>query len=207
MAILLVFLKYPSAGKVKTRLAASIGPGRAASLYRQWIGLVLERVQPLRGQSLGGQARVVGYFDGGSQQDFAPWDALVDEWWPQPAGDLGDRLRAGFDAAHALSEPVVAIGTDCLELDAPLLEAAFEALDRNDVVFGPALDGGYYLIGTSRNLPGFFDDVPWSSPSTLAAHLSLCARSAWSVELLDPRRDIDTVADWLAHQRTEDAAP
>jgi len=207
MAILLVLLKYPAAGKVKTRLAASIGPLPAASLYREWIGLVLKRVQPLRERRLGAQVRVIGYFDGGSQQDFSPWDALVDEWWPQPAGDLGDRLRAGFEAGHAAGGPVIAIGTDCLELDAALIAAACDALNRSEVVFGPALDGGYYLVGTSRNLPGFFHDVPWSSASTLAAHLSLCAESAWSVELLDTRRDIDMVEDWLEHRRTQEAAP
>src|SRR3954468_11243757 len=149
MEILLVLLKYPAAGRVKTRLAASIGPRRAASLYGQWIGLVLDRVQPPRGR-----ARGVGYFAGGTRRDFAPWGALADEWWPQPAGDLGDRLSHGFEAAHALGGPVIAIGTDCLELDAPLLRAAFEALEEKEVVFGPSLDGGYYLVGTRRLLPG-----------------------------------------------------
>jgi rSAM/selenodomain-associated transferase 1 len=195
-AILLVFLKYPRAGAVKTRLAASIGPRRAAALYRGWITLVLTRLQPLRER-----VRMVGYFDGAACEAFAPWLALADEWWAQPEGDLGERLRAGFAAAHAAGGPVVAVGTDCLELDASLVLAALDALEGHDAVFGPALDGGYYLVGTARELPGFFRDIPWSSPSTLSAHLSRCAANGWSVGLLPARGDIDTADDWREHRR------
>lgn len=193
---LLVFLKYPLAGAVKTRLATAIGHERAADLYRQWIGLILARLQPLRGS-----VRIVGCFDGAPQEAFGPWDALVDEWWQQPEGDLGNRLRAGFEKWLAGDRPIAAIGTDCLDLDAPLVERAFEFLRESDVVFGPAADGGYYLVGASRNLPGFFDDIPWSTSQTLATHLSLCSLRRWSVRLLPPRRDIDTWADWLEHNR------
>jgi rSAM/selenodomain-associated transferase 1 len=198
----LVFLKYPRPGEVKTRLAASIGPRRAAALYREWIKLVLAQLQPLRDRIL-----VVGYFDGATREAFGPWLSLADEWWAQPAGDLGERLRAGFEAAHARGGPVVAIGTDCLELDAPLLQAAFGALEENPAVFGPSLDGGYYLVGTARELPGFFRDIPWSSACTLSAHLSRCAANGWPVGLLPARRDIDTGEDWLEHCRSRGTRP
>jgi rSAM/selenodomain-associated transferase 1 len=196
MPTLLVLLKYPSPGAVKTRLAASIGPQRAAALYRGWIGLVLDRLQLLRMDS-----RVVGYFDGAPQEAFAPWRTLADEWWRQPPGDLGERLRAGFATAHARGAPVAAVGTDCLELDPPLVQRAFDLLRQTDAVFGPAADGGYYLVGTARDLPGFFDGIPWSSPATLTAHRALCAARGWSVGLLPVRPDIDTWEDWLRHGR------
>ena len=202
MATILVFLKYPRAGEVKTRLAASIGSQRAADLYREWITLVLTQLQLLRGRIL-----VVGYFDGAAREAFAPWLSLADEWWAQPPGDLGERLGAGFEAAHARGGPVVAIGTDCLELDATLLRAAFDALAENQAVFGPSLDGGYYLVGTARALPGFFRDIPWSSACTLSTHLSLCAGNGWSVGLLPSRRDIDTGEDWLEHCRSRGTRP
>ena len=202
MATLLVFLKYPRAGDVKTRLAASIGARRAATLYREWITLVLTRLQSLRNRTL-----VVGYFDGAAREEFATWLSLADEWWAQPSGDLGERLGAGFAAAHARGGPVIAIGTDCLDLDAPLLQEAFGALEEHQAVFGPALDGGYYLVGTARDLPGFFRDIPWSSACTLSAHLSLCAASGWSVGLLPARRDIDTGEDWLEHCRSRGTRP
>jgi rSAM/selenodomain-associated transferase 1 len=194
MPTLLVFLKYPTPGKVKTRLAAHLGDQPAADLYREWIVLVLRQIQPLRQH-----ARIVGFFDGATRDAFEPWNSLVDDWWPQPAGDLGHRLCAGFQDAHCNGGPVAALGTDCLEVDAPLINAAFDILKDKDAVFGPALDGGYYLVGTARHLPGFFTGIPWSSSKTLDAHFSHCRRNGWSVGLLPTRRDIDTREDWLQH--------
>ena len=196
--ILLVFLKYPSPGAVKTRLAATIGPERAAEMYREWIGRVLERLQPIRDH-----AHLIGCFDGAPRGAFAPWSALADDWWPQPAGDLGDRLRAGFAQAHALGAPVAAVGTDCLELESSLVRRAYDVLRSKDAVFGRAEDGGYYLLGTARELPGFFDGLPWSSPNTLAAHLARCAACGWTVGLLPALRDIDTWDDWQRYRRAD----
>lgn len=198
---LVVFLKYPAAGKVKTRLAASIGSERAVALYRQWIGLVFTRLQPLRDR-----VHVVACYDGAPHHAFAPWNPLADEWWPQPAGDLGHRLQDAFEKAHARGGPVVTLGTDCLELDAPALQEALDFLAEKDVVFGPATDGGYYLVGTARRLPGFFRGIPWSSPETLSAHLSLCRDHGWSVGLLPARHDIDTWEDWLFYCRMHEGS-
>lgn len=199
---LLVFLKYPAAGAVKTRLAAAIGYERAAVDYRQWIGLVLNQLQPLRGA-----VRIVGCFDGATLNAFAPWDALVDAWWPQPLGNLGERLRAGFEEWRACSDRMAAIGTDCLEIDAPLVKSAFEILTETDAVFGPTLDGGYYLVGTSRDLPGFFEGIPWSTAQALTVHVTLCTQRQWSVGLLPVRRDIDTWEDWLEYTRERREIP
>jgi rSAM/selenodomain-associated transferase 1 len=189
----LVFLKHPEPGRVKTRLAAAIGPGRAAALYREMIDAVFALLQPVRPR-----ARVVGYFDGAPEIAFAPWRALADEWWPQPAGDLGARLDAGFRAGAG--GPVLAVGTDCLDIDPALLGEAFGELAERDAVFGPAHDGGYYLVGTARHIPGFFAGVPWSSEDTLAEHLALCRRSGWSFGMLPALHDIDTHDDWLAYR-------
>ncbi len=194
-ATVLVFLKYPEPGRVKTRLAATVGPETAAVLYREMIDTVFELLQPLRTR-----ARLVGYFDGAPEDQFAGWRPLVDEWWAQPAGDLGARLDAGFRAGAGRG-PVLAVGTDCLDIDAELLGRAFDVLNDRDAVFGPAHDGGYYLVGTARHVPGFFAGVPWSSAQTLSEHLALCRRNDWSVGLLSPLHDIDTHDDWLAYRR------
>jgi rSAM/selenodomain-associated transferase 1 len=199
MPTLLVFLKYPVAGRVKTRLAASIGPERAATLYRQWIGLVFSRLQPLRDR-----VRIVACYDEAPRHAFALWEPFADEWRPQSAGSLGRRLHDAFEMAHTRGGPVVAIGTDCLELDAPAIQEALDLLAEKDVVFGPATDGGYYLVGNAKPLQGFFQGIPWSSPETLAAHLSLCRDRGWSVGLLPARRDIDTWEDWLFHCRVHE---
>lgn len=196
MPTLLVLLKYPSVGQVKTRLARSIGPQRAAAMYRDWIGTVLELVQPLRSQ-----VRVIGFFDGAPSGAFQTWETLADEWWSQPAGNLSDRLEAGFSRAFSEDSPVVAIGTDCLEIERSLIQTAFAQLEGHDVVFGPTFDGGYYLVGTRENQPNFFRGVSWSSRDTLASHQAACDDNGWSVAMLPMLRDIDTWEDWQAHCR------
>jgi glycosyltransferase A (GT-A) superfamily protein (DUF2064 family) len=141
---------------------------------------------------------LVGFHDGGPAERFAEWSALVDEWWPQPAGDLGARLAAGFADAHARGGPVLAVGTDCPEINAGLIDMALDLLRTSDAAFGPTADGGYYLVGTARHLPGFFERVRWSSPDTLSDHLGRCRERGWSVGLLPELADIDTGDDWQA---------
>ncbi len=191
---LLVFVKYPQPGRVKTRLARTVGPERAATLYRDWIGLVLDRLQPLRVTT-----RLVAYFDGAAERAFADWHQFADDWQPQPAGDLGERLAAGFQAGFASGGPVLAVGTDCLEMEPDLLEQAFEELSHKDVVFGPTPDGGYYLVGTAAVRPSLYRAVRWSSPYTLSDHLLRCRAEGWSVALLPTRHDLDTWEDWQAY--------
>jgi rSAM/selenodomain-associated transferase 1 len=190
----LVFLKYPQAGRVKTRLAEFVGPEQAASLYRDWIGIVFGQLESLRSNT-----RLVGYFDGASAEAFAEWQRLADEWWPQPSGDLGDRLIAGLARGFDAGGPVLAVGTDCLEMGPALIEQAFEGLARTDVVFGPTPDGGYYLVGMAAFRPALFRSVRWSSSYTLSDHLLRCREEGWSVSSLPMRHDIDTWQDWLAY--------
>ena len=192
---ILVFAKYPEPGRVKTRLAATVGKERAAAMYRGWVAEVLAALQPLRGRT-----RLVCSFDGAPRASFSDWEGLVDDWWPQPQGDLGERLAAGFRWGLTGGGPVVAVGTDCLELDAALVGEAFDLLAAGrDAVFGPTPDGGYYLVGMSAELPGLFAGVRWSDPDTLTDHLSRCRERGWSYALLPARHDIDTWDDWAAY--------
>ena len=146
---------------------------------------------------------IKGYFDGAPQEAFRDWHALADDWWPQPTGDLGKRLVAGFQRGFDLGGPVIALGTDCMEIETDLLLQAFRELSCHDVVFGPTADGGYYLIGLSAARPELFRSIRWSSPFTLDDHLHCCREERWSVSLLSMRHDIDTENDWHAYlQRT-----
>jgi len=190
----LVFLKYPKAGRVKTRLAEYIGPEQAASLYRNWIGIVFGQLQSLRSNTW-----LVGYFDGAAADAFADWRRLADEWWPQPPGDLGDRLIAGFEKGFDTDGPVLAVGTVCLEMGPELIEQGFEGVAHTDVVFGPTPDGGYYLVATADFRPSLFRSIRWSSPYTLSDHLLRCREEGWSVSSLPMRHDLDTWQDWLAY--------
>lgn len=192
----LVYLKYPEPGRVKTRLAATIGIQAAAELYRGWIGVVLGRLQSLRPA-----VSVIGAIDGAGPEAFAAWGNLVDGWWQQPGGDLGARLDEGFRHAHAADRPVLAVGTDCLEIEPDAVHEAFDLLRSNDAVFGPTGDGGYYLVGTAHYLTGFFKGIRWSTPNTLRDHFLRCHESDWRAELLPTLTDIDTWDDWVAYCR------
>lgn len=198
----IVFLKHPHPGQVKTRLAAEIGFERAAELYRGWIEEVFAPLQSIRDH-----ARVIGYFSGGECAQFAPWHHLADDWLPQPTGDLGERLTAGFARAFDESHRVIAIGTDCLDVSADLLDSAFVKLENSDAIFGPARDGGYYLVGLSRPILGIFDAVRWSCAATLADHLENCRKNGWAWELLETKSDIDTWDDWLNHCKARNRPP
>lgn len=199
---LLVFLKYPAPGRVKTRLAADLGPHAAARLYRRWIELVFRQLQPLRPDY-----RLLALYDGAPLGRFAPWLPLADRWLPQHHGNLGQRLDAAFrqiqldepgTAVPSYPRPACAIGTDCLELDPPLIRQAFQLLGTCDVVLGPAYDGGYYLIGTAAFCPRLFDNIRWSTPWTLDDQIRQCRQLGCSYACLPPRRDIDTLDDWRA---------
>ena len=225
---LLVFLKYPEPGKVKTRLGAAVGMDRAAQLYRQWVQHVLQQVQAIRNR-----VRLIAVYDGAPLDAFAPWHHLVDLWWAQNKGHLGNRLTAAFYQAQIvlhkvdtllpnsssgnwqddsseettsasrtpMRTPVCAIGTDCLELDALLLQRGFDLLQHHDVVIGPTYDGGYYLIGTANFIPHLFDNIRWSSPWTLEDQVRQSQTLGYKVVYLPPRADIDTVDDWHAYCR------
>jgi rSAM/selenodomain-associated transferase 1 len=193
---LLVFLKYPEPGRVKTRLAATIGDLEAARLYANWVTITLERVQALRGE-----IHIVCYYDGAPPEAFGRWRTLADEWWSQPQGDLGSRLESGFGRAFARgARSCLAIGTDCLEMEADDIEMAIAALSSCNAVFGPAEDGGYYLVGTASILADFFTNVRWSANTTLSDHLQRCRENGWSYQLLATRRDIDSGEDLDWHQ-------
>lgn len=123
------------------------------------------------------------------------------EYVPQGSGDLGERMARAIRAelAHGAAR-VVVIGTDCPELGAADIESAFAALDEADVVFGPATDGGYYLVGVRDNHPSLFGRMIWSASDTLAVSLERAAAAGLDVHLLAPRSDIDTAEDLRAWQ-------
>ena len=111
-------------------------------------------------------------------------------------------LRSAFDEG---ASRVAVIGTDCPELDRGVIEAAMKLLDAHDVVFGPASDGGYFLVAIHGRAAGtalqaLFTYIPWSSPTTLAASISRASSAGLSIAQLDTLPDIDTAEDWLAWQ-------
>ncbi len=195
---LLVFLKAPRPGIAKTRIAATLGDGAALDIHRDLVAGTLARVA----------ASPEGY---GVELRFAPDDAApeIAPWlrpgWrmvPQGGGDLGARMSRAFEDAFADGcTGVVVVGTDCPDLTAEDLRAAWDGLADHDVVVGPAEDGGYWLLGTSAPRPGLFAGIAWSSSSVLADTLSIARSEGLSVRMLRRLNDVDTAHDWERHLR------
>lgn len=194
--ILLVFAKDPVPGRVKTRLAAEVGPDEAARIYRSLGRRVVDQVR-------GGPYRTVVCFD--------PPEArtAVEEWLgthgvefhPQSPGNLGDRLEAAFRWAFQESDRVLVIGTDAPGVDAKGMEAALRTLDEADLALGPALDGGYYLLGLRDPTPELFREIPWSTAEVLEATRARARELGLEEVLLPPLRDVDTREDLMRLER------
>jgi len=189
---LLVFLKAPRPGQVKTRLAADIGADEAARVYRGLAERVLAQTSPERADSY---QRVLFFAPADAQAEIAAWlpgETLV----AQDPGDLGRRMEAAFALAFARGATRAAlIGTDVPRLSRVHVEEALNALDRCPVVLGPATDGGYYLVGLRQPQPDLFRDVAWGTSSVRETTLHRAAALGLAVHLLPPLRDVDTAAD------------
>ena len=119
------------------------------------------------------------------------------ETMAQCEGDLGQRLRVFFEHARSLGcSRIVAIGTDSPTLPTDWVEQSFHLLASNDVVLGPAFDGGYYLVGTSNECLTIFDDIPWSTSRVLETTIARVREASARLALLPPWYDVDTVDDW-----------
>lgn len=187
---LILFLRAPVLGTVKSRLAAGIGPEAALAAYTTLLDTL---VRSLRSES---EVELRVTPDDGAAR-VAPW--LQPGWavHPQGNGDLGDRLhRATSEHLAHGSAGVLVIGSDCPDITPADLQEAREHLATHDVVLGPALDGGYWLIGLRRPAPSLFSSMPWGTGSVLDETLRRLRESGLSHHLLRPLADIDTPADW-----------
>jgi uncharacterized protein len=197
--VLIVFLKAPTPGRVKTRLAADLGDDRAAAIYRE---LIAETFQHLPWDMLDVW---LCYDPPEAESEIRAWLTptlpKVVTFLPQAAGDLGARLDAASRAAFAAGATTVTmIGTDCPEFRFPVFVILRRFLaEPIDCVFGPAADGGYYLVALKRPCSEIFTDIPWSTDQTLSASLAAAGRAKLRTHLLTRTlRDIDTLADFTA---------
>ncbi|MDQ3291583.1 MAG: TIGR04282 family arsenosugar biosynthesis glycosyltransferase, partial [Bacteroidota bacterium] len=157
--LLLIFVKNEIPGKVKSRLAATIGEEKALQVYQ----VLLKRTYEI---TLTLPFTKAVYYSDFVQEDF--WSPPFYENYVQAGQDLGERMQNAFEKAfEAGYEQVCIIGSDCYELTEEIILQAFDKLDRNDVVIGPAQDGGYYLLGMKALHESFFMGKSWSTDSVL----------------------------------------
>jgi uncharacterized protein len=188
---LLVFVKVPEEGKVKTRLARTIGDEAACGLYRCFV------VDTLALARLTGRDTMVFFYPPEAVENAVDWlggdVALV----PQRGGDLGERMIAAFREVLHDYRYAVLIGSDVPDLPSEIVEEAFESLEKNDAVIGPAKDGGYYLIGFSAG--GFtttpFKGPEWGGPQVFQRTMANIIAGRLKVHVLPPWNDIDDYDD------------
>ena len=196
---LIVFARAPRPGRTKTRLMPLLGPQRTADLYRCFLTDTLVR-------ACRAEADVtVAVADA---EDVDAVGAFVSRFCPgarvtvQSEGDLGARMADALQQALARgAAPATLIGTDSPDLPPDRVEQAFSLSRTHDVVLGPCLDGGYYLIAMAHIVPGVFEGVEWSSENVLADTLERAGRQGATSALLDPWYDVDTPTDLIALQQ------
>ena len=189
---LYVFVRAPVLGAVKRRLAAGAGAVEALRFYRAATENLLRRV--------GCDPRwetILAVTPDMAARDVSPWPAGIVRRG-QGGGDLGARM--GRILARDRKVPVAIVGSDIPELGARHVQSAFAALRSADLVFGPAADGGYWLVGRRPGIPtrGLFDGVRWSSPHALAdtrANVPFRRKAAF-LETLEDVDDAESYARW-----------
>ncbi len=194
--ILIVFLKHPEPGKVKTRLAADIGKRRAAMLYRVFVETVLERTES---KSF---SRIIFYTPSSKKKQLTRWLGPAVEYCPQQGRDLGERMLNAFRYAFAQgADKTVIIGTDSPTLDNRTILNAFRKLNQADAVIGPSTDGGYYLLGMKKLHRQLFMGMAWSTGKVLERTLSVLKKSGLTHSCLRKVFDVDTLEDLVTLER------
>jgi len=186
--LIIVFVKNIKLGKVKTRLAKTIGNQGASEVYSE-----LVKVTELATKNIATDKRI--YFS----------EAVVNNKWKndyktvQLGKNLGERMKNAFiDGFKDGYTHIVLIGSDLPDIKSEHLKDGLQALHKNEVVFGPAEDGGYYLIGLSKMHNAIFDNKPWSEPTLLKKTLRELKENQVTFTTLDTLNDIDTYEDLIA---------
>ena len=187
---LVIMVKAPHAGRVKTRLAAAIGAIEAVRCYRVMLARTVRRLADGRWNTW-----LAVTPDGAARRMAARGTAVV----PQGPGGLGERMQRLMDGMPP--GPVVIVGSDIPGIGRGDVAAAFRALGGHDAVLGPADDGGYWLVGQRRvpRVLRLFEGVRWSSAETLGDTIANLAEN--KVSLLRTMGDLDEEADYLRWRR------
>ncbi len=202
---LIVFTRFPVPGITKTRLIPALGAEGAAELQREMTRHTLAAARQLAAE---GRVSVEVRFEGADVRQMGAYFGNDVVYRPQGPGNLGCRMQRAFaEACRAGIERIVIIGADCPGVTPELVRQAFDRLANSDVVLGPASDGGYYLIGLQRPIPGLFAQIPWGSGRVLEETLRRADELALGVFLLRTLSDVDRPEDLGVWHRARRSSP
>ncbi len=185
---LIIFVKNPEKGKVKTRLAKTIGDDRALEVYKQLLSHT-------RHVALNTDVdRLLFYNQSINEKD--DWNSNSFKKFVQADGDLGNKMQYAFSTAFELGyESVTIIGSDCAQLTPKIINTAFQDLVEKDFVIGPALDGGYYLLGMNQLHEKVFSDKNWSTETVFSDTINDIESMNKSYSELQTLSDVDHEKD------------
>ena len=191
---LLLFLKYPERGKVKSRLAKDLNKDITILLYKNFILDLLDTLKK-------GRFRVkICFYPPDSKEKVTDWLGNNYVYMPQKGKDLGERMKNAFMTVYSEGfSKAVLIGSDIPDLNNAVLDEACEC-DDHDAVIGPASDGGYYLIGFKNNtfLPEIFEGIQWGRGTVFKKTVEILKRNNRKVHILPEWQDIDRLDDLRA---------
>jgi rSAM/selenodomain-associated transferase 1 len=186
--LLMIFVRNARIGRVKTRLAASIGDEAALELYIRMLEYTAATTSKVKSD------KAVFYSDFIDEVD--EFDSKHFQKFLQFGSDLGERMKnafvKGFGRAY---NQIIIIGSDCMELNEEILSQAFLSLESNDVVIGPAKDGGYYLLGMKKLHASLFEEIQWSSENVFLDTLLKLKKEKLTYAVLPELRDVDVYED------------
>ena len=196
--LIIVFTRNPELGKCKTRLAASIGDENALAVYKNLIQHTSNCVQAIKTDA------VAFYTERIQKNDV--WDDSFFQKQIQVEGHLGEKMQAAFQWGFSNGyENICIVGSDLFSLQVSDLVEAFQTLTQNDLVFGPAKDGGYYLMGMKKLHLEAFLYKAWSTQTVLEETLK--DLQGKSISLLQTKNDVDTVEDLVQHPELHQYIP
>jgi rSAM/selenodomain-associated transferase 2/rSAM/selenodomain-associated transferase 1 len=208
---LIIFTRYPEPGKTKTRMIPMLGEQGAADLQRRMTEHLISKTRKL---SSSHPASIEIRYEGGNQNLIQNWLGGQFIYNQQHEGDIGRRMRLAFEEAFQSGvDTAVIIGTDIPGISVEIIKSAFEYLNDHDLVFGPARDGGYYLLGINRISwlkanPLLFEGIPWGSAEVLSQSLDAAQQLNLSHILLQQLDDVDRAEDLdVWHKEALKAAP
>ena len=189
---ILLFVKYPENGNVKTRIATDLDETVVRELYMNFVQDSLALIETLR------LPFFICFFPETAQDKMRAWLGEQYHFMPQKGNDLGERMKNSFLQTFTEGfNTVVLLGSDTPDLPVHFIKQAIQALRTNDVVLGPSSDGGYYLIGCTKNSysPVFFENIHWSTNTVFQETMSIFERLQKKILVLPEWYDIDTVED------------
>ena len=191
---MIVFIKNPIEGKVKTRIAEDAGIVMALNIYQA----LLHHTNNI--SSKVNADRYLYYSDYIDHND--EWPNNVYTKTLQHGDDLGSKMQNAFINVLSTNIKVIIIGSDCIQLSEEIIEDAYTRLDNHDVVIGPTYDGGYYLLGLKNNLPSLFQNMHWSTDTVYDETVRRAIANGLSVFSCEVLSDIDHLADWERYGHT-----